>query len=235
MRHYTFYICIALLTFITGTFFGIKIYLKNQENKYLPSSSGFSNVFYTQSKFHFPKTVEQETQPEKPNKPFCNDKKILPVWKYLIKDKDFQEWEPYPDESLDCKDMLNIKEVDLNRDGSYEILLRGNNSNFCSAVGNCAFWIYEKKGKGYKQILYATDHSEVSDLGKQVKKNKTSGYYDILLKGHFTASDTTFSHYKFSKGKYKLAKDLIEACIICSGENPKWKMMTWKEYKKLRH
>ncbi|HEY8559638.1 MAG TPA: hypothetical protein VIL74_04480 [Pyrinomonadaceae bacterium] len=238
MRRYLFFILITLLTFGIGSVSVLKTGRKSQENLQTSSkqpliNKSFGSDFKGAFKNTFNSSLQNsEIETEKPIKPFCNDKIILRVWKYLVRDRDFQEWQPSPRESLDCKDMFEIKEFDLNQDGNKEILLRGKNFNLCSPVGNCGFWIYERAGKGYQKILGSTDYSDIIELPHQIQKNKTNGYRDVLLKGHFTASDTTYRHYKFIGKKYKLVKDLINACVVCTGDNPKWKMMTWKEYKK---
>lgn len=237
MRRYTFYIFIALLTFGIGSFIVLNMYWRSEENLYTPTNAVSLNRYTDQPDFrksfvkYYDSSQEQEAQTKKLEKPFCKDKRILQVWNTLIQDKDFQDWEPISKESLDCADTVEVKKIDLNRDGTKEFLLRG--KSLCSPVGNCGFWVYEKKGNKFKKLLYSTDQWEMTDLPNQVKKSRTNGYFDILLKGHFTASETTYQYYKFVKGKYKLTKDLIETCIVCSGDNPKWKMMTWKEYEKL--
>ncbi|MEK7724596.1 MAG: hypothetical protein AAB336_09635 [Acidobacteriota bacterium] len=236
MKRYTFYLLVTLLTFGIGFYFALDLFWT--PNLQTSSSPQFLNNISKKTDFKstFPKPFDpSQKQEEKPNKPFCYDKNFLPIWKVLLKDKDFQEWEPISEYSLDCKDMLEIKKIDLNQDGTVEILLRGNNFNLCSPVGNCAFWIFEKRSKNYRKILYSTDYIDVSKLGQQILKTKTNGYSDILLKGHLSASDTSYRFFTFDGRKYKISKDLVEACIVCVGENPKWEMMTAKKYWNSQH
>ncbi len=156
----------------------------------------------------------------------------MPVWNKLIKDKSFQDWGGSDNENLDCVDMLEINEFDLNQDGQKEILLRGTNFNLCSGVGNCAFWIYEKKGKGFRKILYSTDYIDITEMSKQIQKNKTNGYFNVVLKGHLNASETSYETFKFDSQNYKESKCLVNTCIICSGANPKWEFISCREYDK---
>lgn len=233
MKRYTFYLLIALLTFGIGCYFAFKSFWVS--NSHTSASPQFLNNLSSKSEYKstFPKPFDPNKRQEEPAKPFCNDKNILPIWKVLLKDKHFQEQSPFSLEGkLGCEDLLEIKRVDLNNDGNKEILVRGKNGNLCSAVGNCQFWIYEKKAGKYKKLLHETDYNDVSNLGKQILKTKTNGYSDILLKGHFTAADTTYRFYKFNGKKYKLSKDLVHACTVCVGDNPKWEFMTWKEFRR---
>lgn len=239
MHRYTFYILTALLTFGISSFVALNLYWKSQEKSQPSVNPEVLNKLSGKYDFKetFPRPFDPSKTPqtdgEKPTKPFCNDKNILPVWKELVKSKSFQDWEPNSYQSLDCKDMLELRKIDLNQDGQKEIILRGNNSNLCSVVGNCGFWIYEKKKGKYKNILYETDYIDATDLPHQILKTKTNRYYDILLKGHLIAPDTDYFFYKFDGKNYKLSKHLVKACIVCVGDNPKWKLFTWKEYKKL--
>lgn len=238
MRNYFLYILIGFLTFGIGSFVVLNLYWIFLENSHesagpeflasLSSKSIVDNTFL--KSLHSTQLKEVE-----PAKPFCYDKNILSIWNVLLKDKDFWEWEPTSYQSLDCKDMLEIKKIDLNQDGNKEIILRGKNSNLCSAVGNCAFWIYEKRGKIYRKLLADTDYCDASKLGEQLLKTKTNSYHDILLKGHLSAPDTSYAFYKFDGKKYKIHKNLVEACVVCVGEHPKWKFMTSREYWNSQH
>lgn len=239
MRRYTFYILIALFTFGIGSLITLKLYWKTQENLCTPASSEFLNNLSKRPNYinTFPKPFDPSKKQEvKPTKPFCYNKNILPIWKVLLKQKAFQlEWKLISDQSLDCKDMLRIKKIDLNQDGNKEILVRGNSFPLCSAVGNCGFWIYEKQGKSYRKLLYSSDYIDVNKMGEQILKKKTNGYSDILLKSHFTAADTTYTFYKFDGKKYKVSKDLVETPIVGTYENPKWEFITWKEFRRRNH
>jgi len=226
------------LTFGTGSFIALKIYWNSQENLSVSTNAVSLNSYSKKLDFrksfvkYYDSSQEQKIQTEKATEPFCNDKRILQVWKTLVKDRDFQEWQPNSRESLDCKDMLEIKEFDLNQDGNKEILLRGQNFNLCSAVGNCGFWIYEKKGNKFKKILYSTDYIDVSESGKQVKRNKTKGYFDILLKGHITAADTNYLTYKFDGKKYQQKNCLVHTYVRGTTPNPKWEFISCGQFYK---
>lgn len=234
MKRYIFYLFVALLTFGIGSYFALKLlWTSNLQTSASPQF--LKNISKkTDFKSTFPKPFDSsQIQEEKPTKPFCYDKDILPVWKVLLKDKYFWAQSPFSLEGkLGCEDLLEIKRVDLNHDGNKEILVRAINGNLCSAVGNCRFWIYETNGGKYRKLLDETDYTDVSKLGEQILKTKTNGYSDILLKGHFTAADTTYGFYRFDGKKYKLGKHLVHACTVCVGDNPKWEFITWKEFRR---
>src|SRR5829696_3631212 len=113
----------------------------------------------------------------------CYDMNILPIWHELKKDEEFQDRVGYWSDSSDCSDMLEIKIVDLNSDGKKEFLVRGKNFHLCGAVGNCGFWIFEKKGSRFRRLLSGSDYVDISALGEQVLRTKTKGYADLLLRG----------------------------------------------------
>lgn len=204
------YLLVALLTFGIGSFIALNFYGKGQneprniENPEIKQPDFSSKIKPVKS--YSIKEYEQifsaaSPKKEVPQNPFCRDTKILPIWNQLINDKTFKDWEADSRDSLDCSEMLDVKQLDLNRDGQKEILLRGKNSNLCSPVGNCAFWIYSKNGKKYRKLIHSTDFWEITKMGNQVRKSKTKGYFDILLKGHMSASDTNYDFYKFDGKK----------------------------------
>ena len=237
MRRYSFYVFLTTLTFGIISFIAFKFCWKVATNSPILDKTEVSTQNIIIRPWDRPwKFADKQIQnKEMSTKPFCSDERVLPIWKELMKDKDFKVWSERSDESFDCKDMVDVKEINLNQDNQKEILLRGKNFNLCSAVGNCGFWIYEKKNKKYRKLLYSTDYVDVSEMGDQIEKSKTKGYFDILLKGHMSASDTSYEYFKFDGKKYKTSKSLVHACTVCVGDNPKWEFMTWKEYENHSH
>lgn len=232
MRRFSFYILTALLTFGIGSLIAKRFYLRNEDKsetveKLNNQPQKNTTSFYNFSTEQFVQTSERRTL----EKRFCIDKRILPVWKELTKDDYFREQGSYG-ESGNCSDMLEVKNIDLNQDGQKEILLRGKNFNLCSAVGNCAFWIYEKKGKRFRKILYSTDYIDITKMPNQIKKNRTNGYFNIVLKGHLNAAETNYLYYKFDGQKYKQNNCLVYTYIPGTNSNPKWKFISCREYDK---
>lgn len=237
MRRYSFYIFIALLTFGTGSFIALNLYWNYREKLHTPTNTVSFNNYLSQPDFrksfvqYTDSSQDQETLTKKSDKPTCKDKRILRVWKEVIKAENFREWDSTSHEIYDCSDLLEIKQFDLNNDGQKEILVRGKTSpNLCGGVGNCAFWVFAKKGNKYKKLLFSTDFADITELPKQVKKTKTNGYFDILLKGHLTAADTTYRTFKFDGKTYKERKCLVNTYIRGTNPNPKWEFIGCKEF-----
>ncbi len=160
----------------------------------------------------------------------------MPVWNELLKDKDFQAQAGFGDETDDCADMLEVAAIDLNRDRQKEIVLRGKNFDLCSAVGNCGFWVFEKKNRTYGLILASSDYFGVTKLPDQTRKTRTKGYSDLLLKSHYNASDTAYNFFKYDGERYRQSKCLVDAHIPATAENPdEWKrqFVTCREYEKM--
>lgn len=234
MRRFTIYFLIGLITFTLGSFITLNIYWKSKTD--FPKNVVVKNNSQSaeQAKIwehSWTNTVSASERKETPIEPFCNNPTVANIWDFLKNDSDFKEWNPITADSLDCEGLLEIKEIDLNQDGKTEILLHGKN-NLCSAVGNCAFWIFEKTNRSYKKLLYGTDHNYSEDFGKQIKASKTNRFSDILLKGHLTASDTTYETYKFDGKKYKQSSCLVETPVAGTGNNPKWEFISCKEFYK---
>jgi hypothetical protein len=233
MNRYFFYICAASFTFAIGSTIALNIYRISKNDFLKEYKTQTFNQSYTERKpweKSWKVPVQQVQEKELPTKPFCKDAKILPIWNQLIKDKTFKDWKVNSRDSLDCTEMLEMKEFDLNQDGQREFFLRGKNFNLCSPVGNCAFWIYEKKGRIYSKLLDSTDFGEITEMGKQLRKGKTRGYFDVMLKGHFTAADTTYEFYKFDGTKYKQSKCLVETPVLGTSDKPKWIFISCKEF-----
>jgi hypothetical protein len=235
MNRYFIYISVAILTFTLGLLisFGLfeKVEIKTFSIEKLEKSF---QKYPTRLPWERPwKTNVQLSQAKEfPTEPFCKDAKILPIWNQLIKDKSFKDWWKFSEGSFDCANALEIKEFDLNNDGQNEFLLRGKNPPFCSAVGNCAFWIYQKEGQKYRKLLYSTDYADISELPNQVKETKTNGFSDIVLKGHITAGDTSYYFYKFDGKKYKQNKCLVNTYIRGTSDNSKQEFISCKEFYK---
>lgn len=236
MRRFAFYILTALLTFGLGSFIVFKFFWKSSEKIEATRTKNFSPKIEPVQSYSIRET--KQILPETPEEKevledrVCSDKKIPLVWKELEKDEDFRERTGFSGISANCIDILEALSVDLNGDGQKEILLRGKLSPLCSAVGNCGFWIFEKKGKNYRKILASSDYAEIAEIGSQIKKTKTKGYNNILLKGHITAGDTSYRFYKFDGRKYKESKCLVNAYIPGTSDNPKWEFMSCREFYK---
>lgn len=160
----------------------------------------------------------------------CTDKTIKPIWSILMRDKDFRENVAYSTENTNCTEALELFRSDLNRDGNDEILLRGKIIPLCGGVGNCQFWVFEQKGYRYKLLLSSSDYVDRSEMGQQIRRSRTKGYSDLVLKGHFSASDTSFTTYKFDGRKYRESRCLYETYRYNTDNKPVWYFVSCKEF-----
>ena len=175
-------------------------------------------------------TKEEVSEHREVYKPTCNDPKIKPLWIALHKDREFRERIDGMFGEHDCKDMFEIYPADLNQDGKKEIFIRGSITEFCGGVGNCMFWTLEKRSRGYKILISSTDYVDRSGMGEQIRKTFSKGYSDILLKGHFSAAETSFSYYKFDGRRYRESKCLYELPVGYNGDEPVWGFISCKEF-----
>ena len=237
MRRFSFYALISLSAFAVGSLATYDFYQKFK-NKPTDGATTEKLVQSYPNRKPWERPWKNSYQPAAEKKiakePFCENKRILPVWKELVKDKSFRQrtQSQTGEESFDCADMLEIKEADLNRDGQKEIILRGKNFNLCSAVGNCAFWIYQKRRRKYKKILDSTDYADATKMPNEVENDKTNGYFDILLKSHITAGDTGYDFYKFDGASYKHKKCQVSTPVLGTSENPKWEFIGCRKFYK---
>lgn len=226
-------IFVCFLTFGIGMFFGTAFNQATNsrtaltENKTLTANSTSASTYRF---FTMPEPAKPVDDKYDRKKPYCNNQKILPIWHLLQRDKEFIKRVGYSGESADCSDMLEIKYIDLNKDGKPEILVRGNNFQLCSAVGNCGFWIFGRNGRGFRTLLSSADYIDRSKIGEQVLKSRTNGYSNIVLKGHMDAANTDFDYFRFNGLRYVSYKCMVEAYVPGSSEDPKWEFITCKEY-----
>lgn len=249
INYYIIYIYIALFTFSLGyfVFFSFDTYPHEKTEVYVDQESEHHTKFeFTKIdgewKFNPVKefqtiqntniSEDSYTQDVESKKPFCKDKRILPVWKLLQKDETFkfqtdsQFYEP------NCAKMFEFLKVDLNNDGKKEIILRGKTSGLCGATGNCEFWVFGKMRGKYQELLSDKDYYRISEMGKQIKNKKTNNYADILLTYRFSISDIAYTTYKFNGQKYIKSKCQVSVPNYKEkiGYNLKWQFITCKEY-----
>ncbi len=132
----------------------------------------------------------------------CSDRRFLSAAKAIFAGKEFRTRGVFDDGPHDCRELFDIRYVDLNRDGTPEILARGRTTPLCGGVGNCLFYVLRKDRRGYRVLLVATDYIDRSVMGHQVRKNRTRGYANILTTGHIIAGETSFSIARFNGTQY---------------------------------
>jgi hypothetical protein len=87
-----------------------------------------------------------------------------------------------------------IKMIDLNHDGTAEIVAQGMVN--CSATGNCPFWIFQKKARGWKLLLESEGQTFT------IQKTSTNGFRDIVVTMHTSATESGLTDFRFSDGRY---------------------------------
>lgn len=239
MQRYTFYFLVALITFGISSFIVFNLFISlpdevNQSTKFEMTEINGKWKFIPVKEFTPQKPDEAYDKPKKKErqKPFCRDKKLLPVWNLLLNDEYFRERSGLLFDEPNCADMFEVLEFDLNRDGRKELLLRGKSSSLCGGTGNCGFWIFEKKGRKYRKLLTDSDFVDITEMGGQIKKSRTKGYLNIITKGHITAGNTRYSTYKFNGRRYKESKCLVDAYISGTSDNPKGEFINCKKFYK---
>ena len=233
MRRYILYIAVALLAFGIGSFVVFKFYWITEEKPNIAEEQ--KSIAEIQIEKHFgtgfgigssERRLNEPIYIPKLHKATCSDKKLLPIWNELKKDKDFREAAKDFYMQADCTEMLDVQKIDLNDDGQKEIVLWGQNGNLCGATGNCTLWIYENKNGKYKLLLRAGAYN-AETRWFEVKKAKSGGYRNLLLKTHFSGYETTYAFYKYNNNKYVKGKCLIYSYFISEDEPS---VMTCKEY-----
>ena len=131
---------------------------------------------------------------------------------------------------LIVRDAFEISYFDLNRDGKKEILARGIGIPFCGAVGNCDMFVLQKIRKGLRVLLHADDYTDATEMGEQVSRRRTNGYLDITTKGHFSASETSHTTYKFNGIKYVEISCKYEIATYDRENNLAWEFISCKEF-----
>jgi hypothetical protein len=102
-----------------------------------------------------------------------------------------------------AKDM-SVETIDLNHDGKPEFMVEGVLGGMLCGASNCPSWIYRKTRDGYSLLL-----SE-SGSGISVEKSSTNGYRDLRNSGHYSASETYVTIYRFDGRKYRARECSIQ-------------------------
>lgn len=92
---------------------------------------------------------------------------------------------------------ISVKKMDLNRDGRAEYLVVLDDLVLCGAHANCPNWVYGKTGSEYT-LLLATAGQTLT-----LEKTSTGKYRDLRSSGSDSATESSFTIYKFDAGKYQ--------------------------------
>ncbi|HVF31167.1 MAG TPA: hypothetical protein VNA22_09355 [Pyrinomonadaceae bacterium] len=155
----------------------------------------------------------------------CYDPHILPIWSELKKDEQFEQRLDGETGRLNCSEMLEVRRLDLNRDGSEEVIARGKGPDLCSATGNCGFWVFEHENGRTLVLLSGSSYVEANEIGSEILRwSRTRSYDDILLTGHSSAAETSYRTYKFDGRRYAEARCMYQ---VPSYHSPGGREMEW--------
>ena len=225
MRRILFYLSVALVAFGIGSFVAFNVYWATEEKLISseeisfpikiqllePTGKGFGTGYNN-------KNSKAPVYTPKLHRPTCNDKKLLPIWNELRKDKEFKKGEKEFYQTGNCSELIEIDKVDLNDDGQKEFIVWGRYT-FSGAAGNCVFWIYEKKNGKFRQLLQSYALKDGDEEWFKVNKIKSNGFRNILLKGHFSGYETTEHYYEFN-GKHYTEKKCLFMSYYPDEKNP---------------
>jgi hypothetical protein len=181
-----FYLSVALLAFGIGLFCAISFLKKDNLAIEIMQDTKINAQLINEEKLSI--SVEITKNPK--DKLTCKDENLLLIWNQLKNDENFDE--DWANHLLafgvdDCIKAYNIEKiVDLNQDGSREIIVRGNNLADCTGSGNCSLAVFEKKDKEFKFILKESQIQKID-----LTKTRTNGYQDIKLR----TWNTGFEYY----------------------------------------
>lgn len=104
-------------------------------------------------------------------------------------------------------DGLEYREIDLNDDGSPELLVQGG-VTYCGTAG-CSLWIYRKTPSGVYALIYKSGSvsSAVVLFEDAVLKSKTNGFADLLFKDEPFTGGPYFQVLFFNGERYKEYSD----------------------------
>ncbi len=115
-----------------------------------------------------------------------------------IRKSAFPDAKPSESRARELALRARIQSVDLNGDGVPEFLVQpiGDEAG-CGATGNCPFWVFAKTGAEYKLILQWN-----AELYR-IEGGSSSGYRDIALAAHNSASNKTIYVFGYEGSSYR--------------------------------
>jgi hypothetical protein len=91
-----------------------------------------------------------------------------------------------------------VKLIDLNDDDVAEVIAQPVDDVNCSPAGNCPFWVFQRTTDGYRLLLKKAVIQTFT-----VQPTRTSGYRDLVLGMHGSATEQTLFEYRFRDGLYR--------------------------------
>ena len=133
----------------------------------------------------------------------CYDLDILPIWHELKKDSRFTGALRHSTGLVDCSEMVQVKRLDLNQDGTEEFLVRGKGPVQCGGIGNCNYWIFEYGHGSTRKLLASAHEADAHEFGvDEVQKSRNRGYSDFLLASYDAQLVLHFQTFRFDGTEY---------------------------------
>lgn len=90
----------------------------------------------------------------------------------------------------------SVEMVDLNSDGTPEVIAQGVGEDDCSPTGNCSILVFQKVHGRYKLLLRGLGQTFT------IQKTNTNGFRDIVVGMHESAFDVGLTNYQYKGGWY---------------------------------
>jgi hypothetical protein len=107
--------------------------------------------------------------------------------------RDIDSEQQLEDIALDTR----VKMVDLNGEGTPEVIAQGMGEQACSPTGNCFFWIFQKSHHEYKLLVSLEGIQTFT-----IERTRSHGFSDIVVASHDSATSSTLTILRYSEGRY---------------------------------
>jgi hypothetical protein len=109
--------------------------------------------------------------------------------------KDPGPWDPKTASGMFA--LLRVRRVAMAPNGEQGLIVQGNGTCMCGAVGNCPFWLVT--GKSNPRVIL--DANGIQTFGFQ--RSTTASHYDLILGRHDSAMATDLQQYRFDGKRYR--------------------------------
>jgi hypothetical protein len=202
MRRFTFHILIALLTFGIGSFVAFKFVWQKERQTIVQNSQESRQEIDVQIQKPLPQRNENVFDKDDECKEWSDEVDYQPIIKKWLRGENLNN---VPHCSKTGKEAKNSNPsnvtptlIDLNGDGRNELALRSG----CSPTGNCDMEIFERTGKGYRNVFRAVHGVHVFGLNKHSNKK----YRNVWATMHGGWNDGDMVIYRYNGKNYKAIK-----------------------------
>lgn len=115
---------------------------------------------------------------------------------------------------LNFTEFFSAEEIDLNKDGKPELIVKQSESNGICRGHNCPIWVF-RSDKNKNQLLLK---ALIGNHDLVTLKNENKTYQDLLLINHSSANEKELKIYKFVNNGYKIKKCVTETVTEDKGK-----------------